>query len=157
MAHKYLKFSFPNWKQRNCKLDLCHDRSKKLSERLILHNYSYVYTKNQTEVCVIFFLLIIKMDFRGWYLISKAEKKLGSLLHGLSKLAEIELPLHAWGGGGGFHYLICSRFNFSIFVLIIFSSLGWLGDSIVKYTVNKKRQERQKTNNLKSKEEKKIK
>lgn len=75
--------------------DLCHDRSKKLSERLILHNYSYVYTKNQTEVCVIFFLLIIKMDFRGWYLISKAEKKLGSLLHGLSKLAEIELPLHA--------------------------------------------------------------
>ena len=71
---------------------------KKLSERLILHNYSYVYTKNQTEVCVIFFLLIIKMDFRGWYLISKAEKKLGSLLHGLSKLAEIELPLHAWGG-----------------------------------------------------------
>ena len=45
--------------------DLCHDRSKKLSERLILHNYSYVYTKNQTEVCVIFFLLIIKMDFRG--------------------------------------------------------------------------------------------
>ena len=94
------------------------------------------------------------MDFRGWYLISKAEKKLGSLLHGLSKLAEIELPLHAWGGGG-FHYLICSRFNFSIFVLIIFPSLGWLGDSIVKYTVNKKRQERQKTNNLKSEEEKK--
>ena len=132
--------------------DLCHDRSKKLSERLILHNYSYVYTKNQTEVCVIFFLLIIKMDFRGWYLIGKAEKKLGSLLHGLSKLAEIELPLHAWGGG--FHYLICSRFNFSIFVLIIFSSLGWLGDSIVKYTVSKKRQERQKTNNLKSEEEK---
>ena len=59
------------------------------------------------------------------------------------------------GGGGGFHYLICSRFNFSIFVLIIFPSLGWLGDSIVKYTVNKKRQERQKTNNLKSEEEKK--
>ena len=60
------------------------------------------------------------------------------------------------GGGGGFHYLICSRFNFSIFVLIIFSSLGWLGDSIVKYTVSKKRQERQKTNNLKSEEEKKL-
>ena len=41
------------------------------------------------------------MDFRGWYLISKAEKKLGSLLHGLSKQAEMELPLQAWGGGGG--------------------------------------------------------
>ena len=53
-------------------------------------------------------------------------------------------------------YRICSRFNFSIFVLIFFSSLGWLGDSIVKYTVNKKRQERQKTNNLKSEEEKKL-
>ena len=126
-------FHFRTGSKEIVSFDPCHDRSKKLSERLILHNYSYVYTKNQTEVCVIFFLLIIKMDFRGWYLISKAEKKLGS-----------------------FHYLICSRFNFSIFVLIIFSSLGWLGDSIVKYTVNKKRQERQKPNNLKSEEEKKL-
>ena len=53
-----------------------------------------LYEKSNGSLCF-FFLLIIKMDFRGWYLISKAEKKLGSLLHGLSKLAEIELPLHA--------------------------------------------------------------
>lgn len=59
-------------------------------------------------------------------------------------------------GGGVLHYLICTRFNFLIWFLLFFSSLGWPGDSIVKYTVNKKRQERQKTNNLKSEEEKKL-
>ena len=94
------------------------------------------------------------MDFREWYLISKAERKLRSLLHSLSK--QDGTTIACLGGGGGLHYLICTRFNFLIWFLLIFSSLGWPGDSIVKYTVNKKRQERQKTNNLKSKEEKKL-
>ena len=58
-------FHFRTGSKEIVSFDLCHDRSKKLSEGLILHNYSYVYTKNQTEVCLIFFLLITKMDFRG--------------------------------------------------------------------------------------------
>ena len=58
-------FHFRTGSKEIVSFDPCHDRSKKLSEGLILHNCSYVYTKNQTEVCVVFFLLIIKMDFRG--------------------------------------------------------------------------------------------